>query len=539
MKITLEKILKGTLVTGFMVKSFLLPSVGLLPTKANYLNAQTTQTTTNQEKNKEKKKEEPEFYNLKKELKELEASEKKVNQNSAQFLIQPLDVMINGEYKQLKDQDILRMPYDANFYINPQTKNGFVTEFLIRLSNKNTILNDLYQTDNSGYICDRLGNRVKCVNQTIRFQDYGLRPGDQLIPEVTYETSTKLFQTAQLLVELVPGEEGMSEGTSGTQSETQTGVTEPYKPNPVQMQNTPNPRGAIDDLRSRMVSQPQSGSQKEAKSKSKGPTIIIPKFGYVLDTETSNTDGTDPGSQRTGAGFLIEAEYAKSKLDAWLTVLTKTYDNKIRAFGGSTIEETFTDADLGAEFKIGSPDGLGLVTGFNLISTNKRWVPTRTPLFIPYEMNNYNFKGAYAGAGLVLGQFDKNFIAGMIYGGYGKVVEGTNMPGESFVADVFKDSYSFADWFYKVHGRLELDPFLLEGGWTSGKSINKNIGLSRTSESLSGKALVSLGVISDSLNNLYIGAFVNKFTSTDSAKPKMKFDDLSWGPIVIWKIPYK
>jgi hypothetical protein len=183
-----KKVKKAT--SLFLAGSILVPaSLGLL-SKNTYAHPQET-AKQEQKINKEEQKKKPSITTQKKD-----------------YTIYPLDVWVGDEYKKLKHGDTIEVPFDKTVYIKPQSKNGLTTEILLKLQDKNVILNDNYQTDNQGYIVHRsgpkVGKRVKIGDERFDLGEYGIMLHEKVNVETTFETEIELLQTNLTIAERTP-----------------------------------------------------------------------------------------------------------------------------------------------------------------------------------------------------------------------------------------------------------------------------------------------------------------------------------------------
>ena len=251
--------------------------------------------------------------------------------------------------------------------------------------------------------------------------------------------------------------------------------------------------------------------QKQRKKREQKPSVIEIKGGYVLEHESGELkNDTDP--ERTSKGLLVEGLIAGEDYQLWGTFLNLKYDDQILVPGGANIKNVFSEANLGGEIGYGP-----FIAGLEYIRTNNEWVPTRTPLWAP-PMHKYVFNGIYGGAGIKLGNFNESFLEALYYYGKGNLSERINRPGANFMEDLKIDSQSITEQFVKVHGKINIGNLYLEGIYTSGKYSPFN----GTRETFGGKGMVSLGLLSDSLKNMYLGLLYHESKAEDN---NMKFDN--------------
>jgi len=425
------------------------------------------------------------------------------------YIIKPLEVIIgNNEPRYVRQGETTIIPYDQTFSVTPQVnKAGMRTEFLLKLTDKNRILNDKYQTDDKGYITDRFGHKIAFTYGRIDLDEFGIEPGEKLEGQMTYEKIDLVLGTAK--IELERGKPALV-----PQTHAQTPKEEPK----------PCPKPVLDKMAKSFVSVEERHSRQRAKS----PMLFSLKGAYVLESESFEAEEQDPG--RTGKGWLFEGLLAGKNYQLFGTGLSYSYDDRIPVFGGS-LKQVFSEFNAGLEFKVLEIGRLG----FEYIHTNKEWVPVRyRHVWTPY-MDKFVFNSFSGGVGLGIGDFNKSFIEGLIYYGKGNLKEVLNLPGREELGGFIIESESITEKFYKIHGRAEIGPLLLKGIITSGSYDNASKTLDGVRDAYSGEALVSLGLLSDSLKNVYVGAFVHHL-NVKQGGTELFTQDL-WGPILIINIP--
>ena len=438
---------------------------------------------------------------------------------SEDYIIKPLEVIIgNNESRYVRQGETIVIPYDQTFSITPQVnKAGMRTELLLKLADKNVILNDKYQTDDKGYITDRFGNKIVFIHGAIDLGEMGIMAGEKLEGQMTYESMNNVYGTGKIGLE-----RGRPAGVPQIQSQV------PEEEMAEQEEPKPSPKPVLDKMTRDFE------PVEECKPKHKPQTLFSLKGAYILESESTKVDEQEQANSqekgRTGKGWLFEGLWAGENYQIFGTGLSYSYDDYFPVYGGN-LKQVFSEFNAGLEFKILEIGRLGV----EYIHTNNEWVPTRyTHVWTPY-MDKFVFNSFSAGAGLGIGDFNKSFIEGLIYYGKGNLKEVLNLPSRPELGGFILDSESITEKFVKLHGKADLGALLLKGIYTSGSYDNKAKTLDGTREAYSGEALVSLGLLSDRLKNVYLGAFMHHLNVKQGGEELFSQD--LWGPILIINIP--
>jgi len=453
------------------------------------------------------------------EKKERERKDGKPGIRGSNYTIRPLEVIVgNDKPRYLKHGQLIEIPYDKTFRVTPQTnKQGMRTEFLLKLPGlSNHTLNEKYRTDDKGYICDTSGNRVVISYGRIDLEELGIKPGQRVVGQMTYETPTRAFQTAEIIIR---------RGDKPTPTKPVITPEARVKEAKPKSQAKPSPKPSLEKIKEHFV----RGERQKEKEQAKNAGLFLLKAGYVLENETAEIRETsDP--ERNSSGFLGEAVFANKNYQVWGTFLHLGYDDKILVPGHAQLRNVFNEMNMGFELKHGF-----FVVGAEYIKTSNEWVPDVFPVWSP-PMNKYDYNGFFGGAGVGLGNFNESFVECLYYYGKGSLKEKISIPGQYFLNDLTIDSEALKESFYKIHGRLDLKDFYVEGIYTQGRYDNTAKTLNGEAETIGGKIGVSLGLISPKLSNAYIGAFFHKLTRKDN---NLEFSNELWGPMLIIYLPNK
>jgi hypothetical protein len=394
--------------------------------------------------------------------KETKAKKETNTAEAKDYTINELEVWVGNEFRKMKCGDSIEVPYDETVYVKPQSKHGLTTEFLLKLQQKNTILNDFYHTDDKGYITDKLGKRVIIRDERFDLGELGILPEEEITGEDTYENTTEVFKTAQIKIK---------RGKEPQQPQPVTGAP-PQTPAPATVRPQPAPVKGVVELKALAILGGQS---------------------YLL---TNN----DP--QKTFGGFMAEGVFYGRNIQAWANYLNLGFDVEDINVGGTVLKRHFSQANMGLDYAIGF-----LNFEIEAISSNNKYNSDRAHIFItPLQETSYNGVFFSAGARISLSGSEDGFAGGsFITANYGL---GFGNKKEHYADGLWHDlTYASESIKEKNYFHIFAKVPFAEVNYSQGEYDNPLKTLKGKRENLSAKVFLPLGKFFKPLDGLFLTGF--------------------------------
>jgi len=384
-----------------------------------------------------------------------------VSTQKKDYTIYTLDVWVGeDEHLRLKHGDSIEVPFDkTTIYIKPQSKNGLITETMLKHSEKNINLNDKYHTDNKGYIMHSTGplsgQRVIIRNERFDLAEYGIMSEEEILAEPTYETKTKLLQTVQIKIRRGP---------------------EPIKE--PEIKEWPSRLTGKEGDKGEKTGKGQKG--RHSKEVRKGT-----KISSVYEIKALFIGGSEPpvtkcDIEKNFSGFLVQGAYYQPNLRAWATIMNIGYDRRLK--------DDFTQGTVGVDLALGPL--VGEVEG--IITSN-------------------SYKGGFASGGLRFPFGKKGYTSPVFvqatYGvGFGEGNR-SDHPGDEPVHQHIKETN-----FISVHVK---SPFI-EGHYSQSTYDNDLKTLNGSRNSLGLTVMLPLSKISKNLEGLSLTGYYGTSTINEA-----------------------
>jgi hypothetical protein len=515
MKQNLERRIKGFIPAGIMASMFLFNDISPLPIKPQELNA--SPATTMQNSAEYGSQEQFEFKKLKRKEEEKKKSSQAKTESHVtdkKYVLSPVNVDVfdnqgnlyhqysNIKFDQSlgqKNQTTIEIPQGGSIKLNGMPViDDFVTDMMFYDSQGKKLLTQAAEAvdledefPQPGYI------------GTLSFQ---LEKGDYIPPKGSMRVPFRVVESPSPVVTLAP----------------------PYvRETPTK--ETEIARRMLDKEAGKMV--PEKPRRHHGQGQS-GESLFSFKVVYVQGNTLSLIEDDTETADKTGKGWVFEGLFAKPNYQVWVNHLRYTDDCRLPVFGGN-LRHVTSQFDVGIEAKV-----LGIIAlGGEFFNYDLKWEtdwPDTTRTWSP-DMEKYQSNGFKVGAGLILGEYNKSFVEGLVYYGKGKAIESKINPSLEYYGEYITDTENFTEKSLKIHARAELGPFLLKGNYIKGRYDNSAKTLDGNRTMYNADALLNLSKLVPKLGqgkmDINAGLFYHHIEASEVGLEL--FEHELYGPIVI------